>query len=390
MSNDTISADFLPFSRPCISQNAIDEVVACLKSGWLATGPRVQKFEEDLRAYFHVPHAMAFTSATEALLIALRGMGIQAGDEVITTPMTFVASLNTIVLAGAKPVLVDVDINTYNIDVARIRDAITPRTKAIMPVHFHGLPVDLDPLYELANQHGLRVLEDAAQAVGTYYKGKIIGSFGDAQAFSFHPNKVMTTGEGGCLTMRDDKLANYAGIMRFHGIDRPAWNRFGKGGAKHFDVVAAGYKSNMPDIAAALGIHQLREVEGFIAQRTALAERYTKLLAGCPAVTLPLTKKPAYDYRHCWYLYAPLINPEVAGIDRDEFMARMQEHNIGTGYHHQAAHLYSFYRDTFGYKQGQFPNAETISARIVSLPLFAAMTFADQDRVVAAMLKIFK
>lgn len=389
VTSTTNSQEFLPFSRPVISQNAIDEVVACLKSGWLATGPRVKKFEENLSVYFKAPHVANFTSATDALLITLQSMGLKAGDEVITTPMTFVASLNTIVLAGAKPVLVDVDINTYNIDVQRIKDAITPRTKVIMPVHFTGLPADLDPIYELAAQHGLRVLEDAAQAVGSYYKGKILGSFGDTQAFSFHPNKVMTTGEGGCITTRDDELIKHVKLLRFHGIDREAWNRFSKGGAQHYDVVTAGYKSNMPDIAAALGIHQLSELEGFIAHRTTLAKRYNKLLAGCTALTLPLAQAPTYNFRHCWYLYAPLINPETAGLSRDEFMQRMQEYNIGTGYHYRAAHLFSFYRDTFGYQDGQFPNAEAVSERIVSLPLFASMTFAEQDRVVDAMLQIF-
>jgi dTDP-4-amino-4,6-dideoxygalactose transaminase len=326
-------------------------------------------------------------TATSGLFLALNSLGLKPGDEVITTPMTFAASLNTIVQNNAKPVLVDADLDTYNIDVAQIEAAITPRTRAIMPIHFTGLPADLDPLYKLAKQHNLRVIEDAAQAIGSYYKGKIIGSFGDTQVFSFHPNKVMTTGEGGCVTTSDDKMAQDLAIMRFHGIDRSAWNRYGKGGSQHYDVVAAGYKSNMMDLQAAIGIHQLQELEGFIKHRTALAERYHKLLAKCAAVTLP--KKPAYDHRHCWYLYAPLINPEIAGFDRDEFMKRMQEHNIGTGYHYRAAHLFSFYRDTYGYKKGQFPNAEQISDRIVSLPLFASMTFDEQDRVVETMFKIF-
>lgn len=381
------NSQYLPFSKPLISDATIEEVVACLKSGWLATGPRVQKFEEDLKAYFHAKHVLCLMTATSGLFLALNSIGIKPGDEVITTPITFIASLNTIVQNGAKPVLVDVD-ESYNIDVEQVKAAITPRTRVIMPVHFAGVPVDLDPIYELAKQHNLRVIEDAAQAVGSHYKGKIIGSFGDTQVFSFHPNKVMTTGEGGCVTTSDEKMVKDIGVMRFHGIDRSAWNRYGKGGSQHFDVVAAGYKSNMMDLQAAIGIHQLRELEGFIKQRTLLAERYNKLLANCLAVTLP--QKPAYDHRNCWYLYAPLINPEVVGFDRDEFMRRMQEHNIGTGYHHHAAHLFSFYRDNYGYKRGQFPNAEQISDRIVSLPLFAAMTFADQDRVVEAMFKIFE
>jgi len=386
----TNTAEFLPFSRPAISQATFDEVVACLQSGWLATGPRVKKFEADLRAYLQAPHALSITSGTEALFLALQAMGIKEGDEVITTPMTFVASLNTIVHVGAKPVLVDVDLDTYNIDVNLIAAAITPRTKAIMPVHMTGLPVDLDPIYDLARQHGLRVIEDAAQAMGTHYKGKIIGSFGDVQAFSFHPNKVMTTGEGGCITTRDEILAGAVNVMRFHGIDREAWNRYAKGGSQHYDVVGAGYKSNMPDLAAAIGIHQLSEIEGFIAKRTKLAERYHVLLADRPEITLPLIKKPTYAYRHGWSLYAVLVNLEIAGFTRDEFARRLQqEHNIGTGYHYCAAHLYSFYRDAFGYRRGQFPNAESISERTVSLPLFSTMTFDDQDRVVDAVIKVF-
>lgn len=382
-----MSENFLPFSKPIISQETIDEVVACLKSGWLATGPRVTKFEEDLRNYFQRKYVSVLTSATAGLFLTLKSMGIGEGDEVITTPMTFVASLNTIVHVGAKPVLVDVDVNTYNIDVNRIKDAITPRTKAIMPVHFTGLPVDLDPIYDLAKQYGLRVIEDAAQAMGSCYKGKLIGSFGDTQVFSFHPNKVMTSGEGGCIATNDDAMAKQIGIMRFHGIDREAWNRYGKGGSQHYDVVDAGYKFNMMDVQAAIGIHQLRELPGFLADRAQLAMRYNELFAGRPEITLPGI--PNYDHNHCWYIYAPLINPEAAGLTRDEFMQRLQEHNIGTGYHYRAAHLFSFYQNKFGYKTGQFPNAETISDRIVSLPLFPTMSISDQDRVVEAMFKVF-
>jgi dTDP-4-amino-4,6-dideoxygalactose transaminase len=383
-----MSENFLPFSKPIISQETIDEVISCLKSGWLATGPRVQKFEEDLRHYFQRKYAPVLTSATAGLFLTLKSMGIGEGDEVITTPMTFVASLNTIVHVGAKPVLVDVDVKTYNIDVNLIESAITPRTKAIMPVHFTGLPVDLDPIYKLAERYGLRVIEDAAQAMGSWYKGKLIGSFGDCQVFSFHPNKVMTSGEGGCITTNDDALAKKIGVMRFHGIDREAWNRYGKGGSQHYEVVDAGYKYNMLDLQAAIGIHQLRELPGFLVEREKLAKRYNELFAGRSELTLP--GKPNYDHKHCWYIYAPLINPESAGLTRDEFMQRMQEHNVGTGYHYCAAHLFSFYQNKFGYKTGQFPNAETISDRIVSLPLFPTMTEAEQDRVVEAMFKIFK
>lgn len=383
-----MTEEFLKFSKPEINQAIIDEVTACLKSGWLATGPRVNQFEDNLKKYLNAPYALAFTSATAGLHLALKFFGLKPGDEVITTPMTFVASLNTIAYTGAKPVLVDVDLATRNIDVTKIEAAITPNTKAILPVHFAGIPVDLDPIYNIAKKHNLRVLEDAAHAMGSHYKGKIIGSFGDSQVFSFHPNKVMTSGEGGCLTTNDEKLAKDVKIQRFHGIDRESWNRYGKEGNQDYDVIQPGYKYNMMDLQAAIGIHQLAQLEDFIAKRQILVDRYNEKLANWPELTLP--QLPKYDCRISWYIYAPLINVETAKIDRNTFMQQMKEHNIGTGYHHHAAHLYTYYRETYGYKPGQFPNAEKISDRIVSLPLFASMSFAEQDRVVAAMQKIFK
>ena len=386
MSNNPNEA-FLPFSRPSISQAAIDEVVACLKSGWITTGPRVKQFEEDLKAYVGAPYVLALTSATAGLHLVLVALDLKPGDEVITTPMTFAATLNTIVLAGGKPVLVDVEPGTYNMDVAKIEKAVTKRTRAIMPVHFAGLPVDLDPLYAIAKKHNLRVIEDAAHAIGTEYKGKRIGSFGDIQVFSFHPNKNMTTGEGGCVVTRDEKLASDVALLRFHGMDREAWNRFGKKGNQHYEIITPGYKYNMMDIQAALGLHQLKQLDGFIRRRTELTLRYHRLLKDWPQWTL--TTAPAYSHLHACHLYTPLINPEVAKMDRDAFMQAMKERNIGTGLHYHAVHLYPYYREHFGFKRGDFPNAETISDRIVSLPLFPAMTDADQDRVLAAMADLF-
>lgn len=380
--------NFLKFCSPAINQAAIDEVVACIKSGWLATGPLVRKFEEDLKEYLKAPYVLALTSGTAALHLALKCFGLKAQDEVITTPMTFVASLNAIVHTGAKPVLVDVDLATRNIDVNKIKAAITPKTKAILLVHFAGIPVDLDPIYKIAQAYNLRILEDAAHAVGTCYKGKIIGSFGDTQAFSFHPNKVMTTGEGGCISTRDDKLAQEVKVQRFHGIDRESFNRYGKEGNQDYDVIQPGYKYNMGDIQAAIGIHQLQELESFIIRRQLLVDRYNEKLADWPELTLP--QLPDYDCRVSWYIYAPLINADIAKMSRDTFMARMKEYDIGTGYHHHAAHLYSYYQQAYGYRRGQFPNAEAISDRIVSLPLFATMTIEEQDLVIAAMKKIFK
>lgn len=383
-----MSNEFLKFCTPEIDQATIDEVTACLKSGWLATGPRVKQFEEELKQYLKAPAVLAANSATSALHLVLKCFDLKPGDEVITTPMTFIASLNTIIHAGAKPILIDIDLRTRNIDVNKIEAAITSNTKAILPVHFAGIPIDLDPIYKIAQKYNLRVLEDAAHAIGTHYKGKVIGSFGDTQVFSFHPNKVMTSGEGGCIATRDEQLAKKIMVQRFHGIDRDAWNRFSKEGNQHYDVIQPGYKYNMMDLQAAIGIHQLKQLENFIVKRQKLVDRYNEILRDWHELTLP--QLPDYNCRISWYLYAPLINPEVANMTRDTFIEKMKEQNIGIGYHHHAAHLYTYYQKTFGYKPGQFPNAETVSARIMSLPLFSTMTIADQDRVIAAMKEVFK
>ena len=379
--------DFLPFSRPTLSEEAIAEVVACLRSGWITTGPRVKRFEEALKAYTGGPFALALSSATAGLHLTLAALRLLPGEEVITSPMTFAATLNTIVIAGGRPVLVDVERDGYNIDVSRIEAAITPRTRAIVPVHFAGVPVDLDPLYALARRHGLRVIEDAAHAIGTEYKKRRIGAFGATQVCSFHPNKTITTGEGGAVITSDEALAADVALARFHGMDREAWNRFGKQGSAHYEIIAPGFKYNMMDMQAALGLHQLPALEGFIRRRTELAERYRERLGGWPQWDLPAA--PSYDHRPAWHLFAPLLNTKAAGMDRERFMAEMKARNIGTAIHYRAAHLYPYYRDRYGYKLGDFPRAESISERIISLPLFPAMTDADQDRVIAAMTDVF-
>ncbi len=382
-----MSEEFLPFSRPLISQAAIDEVVLCLKSGWITTGPRVAQFTEALKDYFQAPYVLPLMSATAGLHLALLAMNLEPGDEVITTPLTFAATLNVIVLAGGKPVLVDIDPNTLNMDMNLLEAAITERTKVIMPVHFAGLSVDLDPLYEIANRHGIRVLEDAAHAIGTEYKGKRIGSFGDTQVFSFHPNKNMTTGEGGCVVTRDQKLADEVAKLRFHGIDRQSFNRYGKNGSQDYEIVLPGYKYNMMDIQAAIGIYQLKELGGFIARRNELAARYHEALSDLQQWTLP--SPASYDNLHAWHIYTPLINEEVTHMNRDEFMQAMKDKNIGTGLHFRAAHLYPYYRQAFGFAPGDFPHAESVCERIVSLPLFPGMTDAEHDRVLDVMYSIF-
>jgi dTDP-4-amino-4,6-dideoxygalactose transaminase len=383
-----MSEDFLPFSRPTISRAAIDDVVACLESGWITTGPRVAQFTEALKDYLGSPYVLPLSSATAGLHLTLMALDLQPGDEVITTPMTFAATLNTIVLTGGKPVLVDIDPTTYNMDLNLLEDAITDKTRVIMPVHFAGLPVDLDKLYEIAERYGLRVIEDAAHAIGAEFQGKRIGAAGDTQVFSFHPNKNITTGEGGCVATHDEALAKKVGLLRFHGIDREAWNRYGKGGQQDYEIVLPGLKYNMMDIQAAIGLHQLRELEGFNARRTELAKRYQEALIDWPQWTLPIA--PAYDHLHAWHIYTPLLNEQAANMNRDEFMTAMKEKNIGTGLHYRAVHLYPYYREQFGFKLGDFPHAENVSERILSLPLFPLMTDAEHDRVLDVMYSIFK
>lgn len=379
---------FLPFAKPDISQAAIDEVIACLKSGWITTGPRTQQFEKDLATYLQAPHALCLNSGTAGLHLALMCLDLQPGDEVITTPFTFVATLNTIVHAGGKPVLVDIDPLTYNIDINHIEAKITPRTRAILPVHFAGLPVDLDPLYALAKKHNLTIIEDCAHAIGAHYKDKPLGSFGDLQIFSFHPNKNMTTGEGGVVTCRNPEWAAKISSLRFHGISQPAFDRFTKKGNQHYEVTAPGFKYNMLDLQAALGLHQLQSLESFIERRTHLADRYITALANCPQ--LQLQHSPAYSHRHAWHLFAPLINTQAAGMNRDTFMQRMKDENIGTGLHYAVIHLHPYYKNTFGFKEGDFPFAEDVANRIVSLPLFPTMTEQEQDRVIQAIFKIME
>jgi dTDP-4-amino-4,6-dideoxygalactose transaminase len=381
------STPFIPFSRPTITEEAIAEVVDCLRSGWITTGPRVERFEKLLSEYFGRPSAQTCSSATAGLLMALMSLDLKPGDEVITTPLTFVATLNTIVLAGGTPKLVDVDPRTYNIDVLQLEAAITSRTRAVIPVHFAGLPVDLDPVYALAEKHGLRIIEDAAHAIGTEYKGRKIGSFGDTQVFSFHPNKNITTGEGGCVVSRDASMRQRIELLRFHGIDRSTFPELKKRGLPHYDIALAGHKFNMMDMQAALGLHQLPLLDSFINRRRELAERYLVAFVGLEQLRLPA--KPDFSHRHAWHLFTPLVCAERLGVTRENFIERMKIEGIGIGLHYQAVHLSRYYQQTFGFRPGDFPRAEFICDRIVSLPLFPGMTDADQSRVIAAIKRLF-
>lgn len=376
---------FLPFAKPCLDQITIDEVVSSLQSGWLTTGPKVKQFEDMLKEYCQAPHALALNSGTAGLQLALLAMGIGPGDEVITTTFTFAATVNTIVHVGATPVLVDID-DTLNIDFNQVEAAITPRTKAIVPVHFAGLPVDCDKLYAIAAKHGLRVLEDGAHAIGAEFNGKKLGSFGDTIMFSFHPNKNITTGEGGAILSHDAALAQQVSSLRFHGIDREAWNRFAKSGSHHYDVIAPGYKYNMLDLQGALGIHQLPQLDTFIEKRTAWVNAYKSELAHIDA--LRFAALPSYDHTHAWHLLTVQLTDE-AGMSRDDFMQLLKDKNIGTGFHYQPIHTFTYYREKFGYREGDFPVAENIAKRIVSLPLFPHLQPAEFEHVIDSICQVF-
>ncbi len=375
--------EFIPFSRPSLNEEALQEVMDCLKSGWITTGPRVQQFEKDLADFVGAPYGLALTSATAGLYLALQALGIGEGDEVITTPLTFAATVNVIALVGARPVLVDIDLATYNIDITQIEKAITPRTKALMPVHFAGLPVDMEAINDLAQRKGLRVIEDAAHAMGTSFRGQPIGSFGDLQVFSFHATKNMTTGEGGALVTRDPDLAKRLGVLRFHGIDRPAWDRFSKKGSPHYDVLEPAIKFNMMDIQAALGLHQLKQLPQLNQRRKILADRYRDAFEKRPYFDLP----PQADPRdtHSWHLFSPLVKEPQMGMPRDSLLEALKELNIGTSLHYRPVHLFSCYQKRYGFRPGDFPKAEEVGQRVISLPLFPDLSFHDQDRVIRAL-----
>jgi dTDP-4-amino-4,6-dideoxygalactose transaminase len=377
---------FLPFARPSIGDAEIAELVATLKSGWITTGPRVEKFTAAFLEYVEGRYAVPVSSATAGLHVALLALGVGPGDEVITTPMTFVATLNTIVHTGATPVLADIDAATLNIRVEEIEKKISVRTRAIVPVHYVGQPADLDPILELAAERHIAVMEDAAHAVGAEYKGRKIGSFPTTSVFSFHPNKNMTTGEGGMIVTDDETVFEKASLLKFHGMDKESWKRFAKSGSPRYDVALPGFKYNMMDIQAALGLHQLPRLDGFIAERERLAARYDEAFANLPGLIRP--QRVAYPIRHAWHLYAPLVDVDRLRIDRDRFMEELKTRNIGSGLHYTAAHEFSYYASRFGWKPEDYPEAHFVSERIVSLPFFPGLSDADQDEVVDAVRSI--
>ena len=379
-------SEFLPFSIPTIEDDEINEVVDSLKSGWITTGPKVKRFEEAFKAYVGAPYAVPLSSATAGLHLALLALDLGPTDEVITTPMTFAATVSMIVRGGAKPVLSDINPDTLNIDAEMIRGKITERTRAIVPVHFAGQPCNMDAIFALAKEFNLRVIEDAAHAVGTEYKGKRIGSFDSVSIFSFHPIKNITTGEGGMVCTRDEALAEEISLMKFHGMSREAWKRYESSGTPNYDIMLPGFKYNMMDIQAALGIHQLRKLDDFIAKRSEIARFYNAAFADVDEVRSPVLVP--YEHRHAWHLYTPLILVEKLAIDRDRFMEELKRENIGTGLHFKAVHHHPYYRETLNIAPGELANSDYASDRILSLPLFPRMTTDDARDVVEAVKKV--
>lgn len=380
-----VRKEFLPYCLPIIGDDEINEVIETLKSGWITTGPKTQKFEEMFKEYIGSKYAIALSSCTAGLHLSLVAYGIGEGDEVITSPFTFASTANVIVHQRAKPVFVDIDRETYNIDPEKIEDKISDKTKAIMPVHYAGQPCEMDKIIKIAREYKIAVLEDAAHAVGSEYKGQKIGTIGDITSFSFYVTKNMTTAEGGMVTTDKEELANDIRIWRLHGMSKGAWKRYSSKGSWYYEILFPGYKYNMTDIQASLGIHQLSKLEDFLRAREKLAKKYTKAFSDMPEIVEPSVKK---HMRHAWHLYPVQVNTDLLRTNRDKFIEALRAENIGTSVHFIPLHRHPFYQKTFGFKRGDFPVADHIYERIVSLPLYPRMSMDDLDDVVKAVKKI--
>lgn len=373
---------YLVFGSPQLLEPEIEEVVATLRSGWIGTGPRVAAFEEAFQAYVGVPHAVAVHSCTAALHLAMIASGIQAGDEVIVPSMTFAASANVVIHAGGRPVLADVDRETMCLDLQDAARRITNRTTAIMPVHLAGRPCRMDEILDVARRHDLRVIEDCAHAVETLYHGSHVGTFGDLGAFSFYVTKNVVTGEGGMVTTTNPEWAARIKTLALHGMSADAWKRFSDEGFKQYEVVEPGFKYNMMDLQAALGLHQLERVDENLLRRQEIWHTYDDAFADLP-VFLPAREEEGT--RHARHLYTPLLDIDRLGAGRDEVQQLLHRQNIGTGIHYRALHLHRYYQEAFGYARGDFPHSEWISDRTISLPLSPKLTDEDVEDVIFAV-----
>lgn len=379
-----MSSDFIPFALPEIGEEEILDVANALRSGWVTTGPKTRQFEADFAKYINANvQAIAVNSATAGLHLALEAIGIGEGDEVITTTHTFTATAEVVRYLGADVRLVDIDPKTMNIDPSAIRKAITQKTKAIMPVHYAGLSCDMDAIFSIAEEFGLKVVEDAAHALPATYKGKMIGSLrSDVTVFSFYANKTMTTGEGGMIVTKSLALADRMRIMRLHGINRDAFDRFrSEKPAWYYEVVAPGFKYNLTDIASAMGIHQLKRLPGFLERRQYLARRYFNALSGLPLI-LP-TNAPEGDI-HSWHLYVLRLK-ENAPLSRDELIQFLADKRIGTSVHYVPLHRHPYWRDRYDLSTDMFPESDKAYQAMLSIPLYTAMTEEQQDTVIAAL-----
>lgn len=379
-----IRKKFLPFSRPSIGKNEINKVTTCLKSGWITTGALSKEFEDKFCQLTGSRQAISLNSATAGMHIMLSALGIGSGDEIITPSMTFASTVNMIARRGAKPVFVDVDYGTLNINVDLIEEKITKKTKAIIPVHFAGAPADMGKINKLARKYKLIVIEDAAHAVGTYYKGIHAGGFGHPAIFSFHPIKNITTGEGGMITLSNAELEKKLRLLRFHGIERDAWKRYGKGGNPSYDIAEPGYKYNMPDILAALGLAQLERWKEFNLKRAELARLYFEGLRDISGIDLP--EIPEYDHTHAWHLFVI----KVLAVSREEFMKGLSDYNVGYGLHFPPAHTLSYVKKKYAAKTVSLPETARAADRIISLPLFPDMREKDVRYVCSAIKEIIK
>ena len=380
-----IRSTFLPFAVPHITQAEIDEVVDTLRSGWLTTGPKTKRFEREFAERVGAPYGLAVNSATAAMHLALDAIGLQAGDEVIVPVYTFTATAEVVIYFRARPVFVDVDPVTCNLDPLQLEKHITPRTRAIMVVHIAGLPAEMDAIQAIAKAHGVPVIEDAAHAFPAKYRGRMIGTISDLTAFSFYATKTLSTGEGGMLTTANPEYAERIAMMTLHGISRDAWKRYSAEGSWYYEVLQAGYKYNMTDIAAAIGLHQLASSEWLLERRRAIAQRYMEAFSHWPELETP----PNPDHiEHAWHLYILRLRSERLTITRDAFIQALTKANIGTSVHFIPLHLHPFYRDTYQLLADDFPAALHAYQRAISLPIYPDMTDEDVEDVIAAVEQI--
>ena len=374
-----IASNTVPFHVPSIGQEEIDAAVEVLRSGWLTTGPRVQRLEKEFAAYLHVPHSIALNSGTAALHLALDAIGLKQGDEVILPTITFAATGEVVTYFGARPVLVDCEPEAFTIDPVAVERAITPRTRAIIPVHFAGHPCQMDDLLEIAQRHRIHVIEDAAHALPAHYKGKMIGTLGDITCFSCYATKTITTGgEGGFAVTSNSEFAETMRLKSLHGISKHAWNRYAPDGSWRYEILDSGYKYNLTDLAAAIGSVQLEKCDRLHQRRSEVAARYTRWFARQDAFALPDVKSYV---THAWHLYVILVNPDVLRISRDKLLVEMSQRGIGTSVHFIPLHLHPYYHDTWGYSTGMFPIAEDYFERCLSLPIYPGMLDEDVDRI---------